>query len=174
MDPKGVPSALTEPTLGRQLLMTGSGFEHPLRPLTLRGTPCNWSPNWMDRALLALDTDEKHADRRGLVCAVRWTRTSCVERDSEDGGRSTSAGRGRHGNDHRPFPDAPRLLEDDGERPSRRDDNPRGKVQNVRGPGRAETLRAQLQTTSRRTCNRYPSLASSRGPVIVTCWFDGS
>ena len=28
------------------------------------------------------------------------------------------AGRGRHGHDHRPFPQAAQLLEDDGERPS--------------------------------------------------------
>ena len=45
------------------------------------------------------------------------------------------AGRGRHGHDHRPFPHAAQLLEDDGERPPpcvrRRDDNSRGKVQNV-------------------------------------------
>jgi hypothetical protein len=27
------------------------------------------------------------------------------------------ASRGRHGNDHRPFPRAAQLLEDDGERP---------------------------------------------------------
>ena len=42
------------------------------------------------------------------------------------------AGRGRHGHDHRPFPHAAQLPEDDGS-VRRRDENPRRKVQSVRG-----------------------------------------
>ena len=52
------------------------------------------------------------------------------------------AGRGRHGDDHRPFAHAAQLPEDDAGRPPRepdrlRDDNSRGKVQNVRGDSSA-------------------------------------
>ena len=47
------------------------------------------------------------------------------------------AGRGRHGTDHRPFPHAAQLLEDECGSVRRRDDNSRGKVQNVRGDSSA-------------------------------------
>ncbi len=49
----------------------------------------------------------------------------------------------RHGHDHRPFPDAAQPLEDI-RAVRRRDDNSRGKVQNVRGDSSAIELRARL------------------------------
>jgi hypothetical protein len=48
------------------------------------------------------------------------------------------------------FPPVAQLLEDDGERPSRRDGNSRGKVQNVRGNSSAGCRRiAQLESILR-------------------------
>jgi hypothetical protein len=49
------------------------------------------------------------------------------------------------------FPPVAQLLEEDGERPSRRDGNSRGKVQNV--PGNSSALRQQLAALTR-TRNR--------------------
>jgi excisionase family DNA binding protein len=56
------------------------------------------------------------------------------------------ASRGRHRNDHRLFSHAAQLLENDGERLSRRDDDSRGKVQNVRGDSSARFLGVSPQT----------------------------
>jgi hypothetical protein len=65
------------------------------------------------------------------------------------------AGRSRHRHDHGPFPHAAQLLEDGGGASERRDDNSRGRVQNVREHSSA------VGTTGFAMCRSKPA-ASAR------------